>query len=430
MNKKGFTLIELLAVIIILGILMVIAVPAVTKYINESRKNTYVNSAKNIAGGARALVNSGGLDLSDEDTTYYIDSECIKLDSGSNKSPYGDFERAYVVVTADYNGHEYYWTSVDETGRGVKGIINVDKLDPDDIDEDISSQDITTDRGLDNRSKVVIVDSNCEKGVPVARTGTKISSLTGNEIEPVCKRATTLHTKTCERQCNTSYCGCGRSVGYGNPITYGTLVNGTSKAGDAYDCDVNNDKVYDSETERFYYVGSDGANSTLIYYINMNNPATHSYDSSGENWHGPRIGYQYLPDTSIWSNPGLIAPGTRQIVNENGGTTTIGGTIESFEYVGKAARFLTYQEVQTACGKTTITSEGNLDSCNFLMENLDLYENDNVRRSYRHWLETPNSGSIYHVWYVDGNSRVNYDITYGFDTGVRPVITVKTSDIE
>ena len=95
--------------------------------------------------------------------------------------------------------------------------------------------------------------------------------MTGNEVEPVCKRATTLHTKTCERQCNTSYCGCGRSVGYGNPITYGTLVNGTSKAGDAYDCDVNNDKVYDSETERFYYVGSDGANSTLIYYINMIN---------------------------------------------------------------------------------------------------------------------------------------------------------------
>ena len=46
MNKKGFTLIELLAVIIILGILMIIAIPSVTKYISDSRKSAYVDTAK------------------------------------------------------------------------------------------------------------------------------------------------------------------------------------------------------------------------------------------------------------------------------------------------------------------------------------------------------------------------------------------------
>ncbi len=44
-NKKGFTLIELLAVIVILGVIMVIAVPAITKYIDNSRKEGFTKTA-------------------------------------------------------------------------------------------------------------------------------------------------------------------------------------------------------------------------------------------------------------------------------------------------------------------------------------------------------------------------------------------------
>ncbi len=46
MNKRGFTLIELLAVVIILGVIMMIAVPNVLGMLDKNKKNTVVTDAK------------------------------------------------------------------------------------------------------------------------------------------------------------------------------------------------------------------------------------------------------------------------------------------------------------------------------------------------------------------------------------------------
>ena len=440
-KKKGFTLIELLAVIIILGILMIIAIPSVTKYISDSRKSAYIDTAKEIISGARNLVNEGKLGMYDTNTTYYIPASCIQTENGT-KSPYGEFTKAYVGVIYNGTGYKYYWISVDDAGQGVANITPLDKLDTDNIVSDLTDSDIENvveSVGIGDRSEIKIlncsnnsntwdrehhIDDTSNNASEENGGGSNSGSGSGTTSNIVCKPATTLHTTTCERVSN----GCGATIGNGNTITYGTLVNGSPKAGDAYDCKVTSTGGY---TERFYYVGSSGENSILIYYTNMNDQTTYAYDSSNENWHGPRTGYQYLPDTSTWNNPGLIAPGTRSIVEENGNGSTNGGTIESFTYTDKAARFLTYQELSSACGSSGISTTGYLNNCTWLMENVGYYEKDSGTRSYGYWFETPQSYYIHDAYYVHGDLRCvldsNVHTTSGY--GVRPVITIKTSNL-
>ena len=54
MKKNGFTLIEMIAVIIILGIIMLIAIPAVTEYILKSDRATYATDVIAYLETARA----------------------------------------------------------------------------------------------------------------------------------------------------------------------------------------------------------------------------------------------------------------------------------------------------------------------------------------------------------------------------------------
>ena len=184
-NIKGFTLIELLAVIIILGVLMIIAIPSVTTYIQNSRKSAYIDTAKQIIGAARNLVNSGKLELYDKDVTYYIDGECIPVEN-SYSSPYGEFDEAYVVVTYDGDGYDYYWTSIDVTGQGIKTITKYDNLTVENISSNLKTTDLSTTTGINQRSKTVLIDkdNNCKKRKSIQATR-QINGDTGKEIKIV-----------------------------------------------------------------------------------------------------------------------------------------------------------------------------------------------------------------------------------------------------
>ena len=171
MKNKGFTLIELLAVIIILGILMLIAIPSVTNYINNSRKSTYVNTIDQIIKGTIAKVNSGDIEIYDTETTYYVPCTCIKLENGEAKSPYGKFDPAYVVVTFDGDNYNYYFTGKDVQNMGVPTITKSELLTKETIVANVDAIDTTI--GINGTKNVAIFNDDCseiEETKPVGDT--------------------------------------------------------------------------------------------------------------------------------------------------------------------------------------------------------------------------------------------------------------------
>ena len=271
------------------------------------------------------------------------------------------------------------------------------------------------------------------------------------EKKVICKRATTLHTEECAQTDATYYCsGAGYTTSGSKgttTITYGNLgTSGTLTTGDAFDCDVNGDGTYDPNTERFYYVSDYYNTSTkafeddtavLIYYNNVSagnpsNSATYAYDSSGENWHGPRTAITELPTTSQWTNVSLTNS-IRTITNENGENTTTGGTLpNNFSYVGYSARLLTIEEIRQATGNNNIPTwqTGELDKFNYLLENTVFSSVKNVVWAW--WLENLRSDFSILAWTVRDSFRnvASDSVSDTGDHGVRPAIEVSKTNIE
>ena len=168
-KKRAFTLIELLAVIIILGILIIVAIPSITTYVSDSRKKTYIVTAKGYINGARNIVNHGKADIYDLDTTYYIPISCIDTESGG-ESPYGKFKPAYVLVSYNGEGFDYYWASTDTAKMGIYHTEEAD-LSEDSIETGVTNIDTTLSIAPDN--KVVLMDpTTCELGEKKNSTST------------------------------------------------------------------------------------------------------------------------------------------------------------------------------------------------------------------------------------------------------------------
>ena len=111
-NNRGFTLVELLAVILIMGILMLIAVPSISRVVENSRKDIFVDIVKSYTNSVRQLWASDVITCGNNNTSasgmddgdYYIlidtadESRLSLLDQGG-KSSWGNRDvKGYVRV--------------------------------------------------------------------------------------------------------------------------------------------------------------------------------------------------------------------------------------------------------------------------------------------------------------------------------------------
>jgi len=140
-KNKGFTLIELLAVIIILGILMAVAIPAMTKYIENSKKDAFWQTAKTYVNAARYGLLNDEFTSTDGTTcslpatggATIVPTSIIPLEKGSDKSAWNKaLTVSYVVCvdagTADKPKYVYYYAGKDSDNNGITNPTQEDSL--------------------------------------------------------------------------------------------------------------------------------------------------------------------------------------------------------------------------------------------------------------------------------------------------------------
>lgn len=120
--KKGFTLVELMAVLIVLAVISMIALPAIMSSLEESRQKSYDSQVERIIVAAKkwAIDNN---DLLPEEGTYKVSITTLisgqyigNVENGKLKNPKssGEFMDGCVNITYSEGYNQYIYNYQEE----------------------------------------------------------------------------------------------------------------------------------------------------------------------------------------------------------------------------------------------------------------------------------------------------------------------------
>ena len=142
LNRAGFTLIELLAVITIMGILMLVAIPSVSRTIENSRRDTfadnaivYINTVRNAvladeitcddvtASGLTTGTYYYEINTEDQATKDLMEKVAVSSWGSLPLTGYVQFDKSETDPTYGRTKIEYSVCLVDTQGHGTDGFI-------------------------------------------------------------------------------------------------------------------------------------------------------------------------------------------------------------------------------------------------------------------------------------------------------------------
>ena len=133
LDNKGFSFIELLGVVVIMGVLLLLAIPSISRLIVDSRKQAYIDSVIIQKNTVEAAITADRYYVYDQNTVYYFDYKMFSDADDRGKSPFGDWIDCYVVVTYDGENNHFYWTGLDSNGWKIDLRKQVSKLKTKDV---------------------------------------------------------------------------------------------------------------------------------------------------------------------------------------------------------------------------------------------------------------------------------------------------------
>ena len=415
MNKKGFTLVELLGVLVVLSVILMIAFPLITTYINKSKQKAYDTQMGLIITGLKDYVIEHKEVLPVNDTDYVTFTlgqlKALGIVNNSVVNPLDGKEiddSMEFKIIKDGSKYTYQIVESSRLSRDDKNhtpyiTLNGNILNYIDLDSTYTELGASA-TDYDGKPLSVTID----------KTDLDVSTIGVYQI----RYEVIDSNNTKSYAIRTVIVGEFKILANGTVVYYNPVTN--TKCTSAEAVSVSGTKT---GCMKWYVFNDDGKSKTVNLLLDHNTTAEVAWASTGTNANGPiEVKTQLESDTSSWNksiNPRLIE--ASEIAKITGNTTWTVGVGGSYYYF--------HDNTQTTYEGAAGTNKyawlfDNTRECTTYGCNVADSSN------YGYWTNTRYSGNSYSAWRVSCSGDLSVgNVVYVVYGGVRPVVSVNRSII-